>query len=353
MKNTLYILLLFHASFLWAQNGLLRKMTFSGYGEVYYSYDFANPPTHEKGSFIYNHKRQNEINANLILAKATFIDTNIRANLSLMTGNYAQYNLQSEPTWAQWLYEANLGVKISKKHHLWLDAGIMPSHIGFESAISGDCWTLTRSILAENSPYYETGLKISYTNKKENLYLAFLVLNGWQHIKTPTNMQYPSIGIQINYHSNDQWTFNYSNFLGAEKAGDSQSIRTFHNFYLQFEPKDKIGVIAGFDIGSDRYNAADYGIWFSPVLIVRYPINDKMKVAFRGEYYNDKNQIIIPTNSPNGFQVSGVSTNFDFKINERLQFRMEGKIYDAKDPVFLNNTHKNYSLTTNMTIKLL
>jgi hypothetical protein len=352
LKNTLYILLLLHASFLWAQNDPLHKITFSGYGEAYYSYDFSNPPSGEKANFIYNHKRHNEINTNLILAKAAFKETNIRANLSLMTGNYAQYNLQAEPTWAQWLYEANLGVKISKKHHLWLDAGIMPSHIGFESAISGDCWTLTRSILAENSPYYETGLKISYTNKKENLNLAFLVLNGWQHIKTPNYIKTPSIGMQMNYQFNNHCIFNYSNFIGAEKAGDSSSIRTFHNFYLQLEPKDKMGVIAGFDIGSDRYNTADYGIWFSPVLIVRYPINDKIKVAFRGEYYNDQHQIIIPTNSPNGFQVSGVSTNFDFKVNERLQFRLEGKVYDAKDPIFLNNSDENYSVTTNMTIKL-
>lgn len=344
--------MLFHASFLWAQNDSLHKITFSGYGEAYYSYDFSNPPSGEKANFMYNHKRHNEINANLILAKAAFKDTNIRANLSLMTGNYAQYNLQAEPKWAQWLYEANLGVKISKKHHLWLDAGIMPSHIGFESAISADCWTLTRSILAENSPYYETGLKISYTTKKQNLYLAFLVLNGWQHIKTPNHIKTPSIGMQMNYQFNNYWIFNYSNFIGAEKEGDSQSIRTFHNFYLQFEPKNRLGVITGFDIGSDRHNTTDYGIWFSPILIVRYPINDKIKIAFRGEYYNDKNQIIIPTNSPNGFQVSGVSTNFDFKINERLQFRIEGKIYDAKDPIFLNNSDENYSLTTNMTFKL-
>ncbi|MBK8628485.1 MAG: outer membrane beta-barrel protein [Saprospiraceae bacterium] len=28
-----------------------------------------------------------------------------------------------------------------------MDAGIFPSHIGFESAISADNWTLTRSLL--------------------------------------------------------------------------------------------------------------------------------------------------------------------------------------------------------------
>jgi hypothetical protein len=34
------------------------------------------------------------------------------------------------------VYEANVGGKfLVAKHNLWIDAGIMPSHIGFESAI--------------------------------------------------------------------------------------------------------------------------------------------------------------------------------------------------------------------------
>lgn len=59
----------------------------------------------------------------------------------------------------------------------------MPSHIGFESAIGKDCWNLTRSILADNSPYYETGIKLGYTSKNEKLYLAGMYLNGWQRIQ--------------------------------------------------------------------------------------------------------------------------------------------------------------------------
>ncbi len=46
----------------------------------------------------------------------------------------------------------------------------MPSHIGFESAVGSDCWNLTRSILAENSPYFESGIKLNYTNKKQDVY---------------------------------------------------------------------------------------------------------------------------------------------------------------------------------------
>lgn len=352
MKNILFTLALFQATTLYAQKDSLKKWTFSGYGEVYYSYDFAKPQNHKKEDFIYNHKQHNEINANLIIAKAMYADKNSRANMALMAGNYPQYNLSSEPTWAQFIYEANIGIRLSQKHNLWLDAGIMPSHIGFEGAVSADCWTLTRSILAENSPYYEAGAKLSFINKKENLNIAFLALNGWQRISKPDYIQQPSFGLQVNYKPINNLILNYSNFIGTAKPDSLNALRTFHNFYLQYEPKGKLGLIAGFDIGTDKYNAKNYGIWFSPVLIIRYTLNNTIKMALRGEYYNDKKQIIIATKTANGFQVSGLSANVDYKINEILTLRMEGKMYHSEDKIFQNNATENYSWTTNMCIKL-
>ena len=118
-----------------------------------------------------------------------------------------------------------------------------------------------------------------------------------------------------------------------------------------YEPKDKLGFIAGFDIGTDKYNAIDYGVWWAPVVILRYVLNENMKIALRGEYYKDEKQIIVRTNSVNGFQVTGLSTNFDYKLNDKVGFRIEGKMYNSKDKLF-QNSNNNYCLTTNMSIRL-
>lgn len=335
-----------------AQSDSAKKITYSAYGEMYYSYDFGKPAGHEKPNFLYNHKRHNEVNANLLLLKANIIDKNYRATLGLMAGNYVTYNLSSEPTWAQNIYEANIGVKLSKQKNIWVDVGIMPSHIGFESAVSADCWTLTRSMMAENSPYFETGTKISYTNKNEKLTAAFLLLNGWQRIQKPNDIQNPSFGLQVNYKPNNKTTINYSNFIGSDKADSLKAIRTYNNFYVQYEPNKKVGLIVGLDIGTDKYNSSDYGIWFSPVAIVRYNISQKMKIAIRGEYFLDKNQTIITTNTINGFQTSGISTNLDYAKNDKVSFRVEGKLYNSKDKIFEKNTNNNFCLTTNLTVKL-
>jgi hypothetical protein len=125
-------------------------ITWSGYVDAYYAYDFNQPDDHLRPSFLYNHNRHNEFNINLAYIKGAYSSNRTRANLAIMAGTYAQYNMAESPL-LQHIFEANVGIKLSQKHDIWLDAGILPSHIGFESAVSKDCWTLTRSILAENS----------------------------------------------------------------------------------------------------------------------------------------------------------------------------------------------------------
>lgn len=349
----LFLLVLQLVSFVaFAQNALKDNVTLSAYGELYYSYDFSKPKDHEKADFLYNHKRHNELNANLLMVKANYTDKRIRANLGVMAGNYAQYNLSAEPTWAQFIYEANIGVKLLKEKSLWLEAGIFPSHIGFESAIGADCWTLSRSILAENSPYYEAGLRINYTSKNEKLNAKLLYLNGWQRIQKPVDINRPSFGAQLSYAFNATLMLNYSNFVGTDKPDNVKSTRHFHNFFVQYEPTEHFGIIAGFDIGSEKTLNTLPSIWYSPVLILRQKINSQTSISLRGEYYVDKDQIIINTGTPNGFQTTGLSSNVDYKITKNMMARAEIKWFHSKDAIFARQENRNYSFTTSLSLKL-
>ena len=73
-----------------AQETEKKPLTFSGYVESYYSYDFGNPENHLKPSFLYNFNRNNEVNLNLGLVKANYSKENVRGNLGLMVGIYPQ-----------------------------------------------------------------------------------------------------------------------------------------------------------------------------------------------------------------------------------------------------------------------
>ena len=152
-------------------------LKFSAFLEIYNSYDFNKPINNNRPAFLYSHNRHNEFNLNLGFLKVSYNAHKVRANFALAAGTYIHANYGAEPGVLKNIFEANAGVKISKKKNLWIDAGIFSSHIGFESAISKDCWTLTRSILAENSPYFESGAKITYTTKNEKWLVIGLVLN--------------------------------------------------------------------------------------------------------------------------------------------------------------------------------
>ena len=327
-----------------------NPIALNAYLETYYSYDFNNPKTNEKPSFIYNHKRHNEIAINLALISASYNKDRIRAKGAFMIGNYAQYNLATEPNWAQFVYELNMGMKLSTKHDIWIDAGIFPSHIGFESAIGADCWTLTRSLLAENSPYYESGIKLTYINPNKTITASIMGLNGWQHIQRPVGTSTPALGMQLTYQPNDRVTFNYSNFIGNERSHNIKDVRIFHNFYMINALSSKIGFIAGFDIGteSNKY-------WLSPVLIARYKVKPTLTFAMRCEYYNDPKQTILQNGTNAPMNILGLSLNTDYKIFSNLLWRNEFKYFYSSQKLFEQKsqlTHQNPAFTSALSLKI-
>lgn len=356
MKKLLFGVLAFGLSTAKAQDTTkTNPITFSGYVEAYYSYDLGNPEYHERPAFFYSFNKHNEVNMNLGFAKVNYTTDKVRGNLALMAGTYAHYNLAGEQGLLKNIFEANAGFKISKKNNLWIDAGIMPSHIGFESAIGKDCWNLTRSILADNSPYYESGVKIGYTSKSEKLYFAAMYLNGWQRIQRVPGNQTPAFGTQLTYKPNTKITLNWSSYAGNEQPDSIKQMRYFNNLYGQFQITEKFGITAGFDFGMQQIkkDTSAYNSWYSPVLIIQFKPTDKIRIAARGEYYSDENGVIITTGTPNGFQTMGYSLNFDYLISENVLWRIEGRGLSSKNEIFINGNNiakENYFITTALSI---
>lgn len=91
----------------------------------------------------------------------------------------------------------------------------MPSHIGFESAVGTDNGAMTRGLMAENSPYFETGGRVSYSTEDGKSFLSGLILNGWQTINAVDGNAIPSFGHKLTYKPNDRVTLNSSSFMGT------------------------------------------------------------------------------------------------------------------------------------------
>lgn len=336
MKKILFGIALLMSTQLIAQDST-GSLTISGYAEAYYQYDFNKPADNIRPGFLYSHNRHNEFNLNLGFIKANYKAARVRANLAVATGTYMNANYSSEPGVLKNVYEANAGVKLSKRKNLWLDAGIMPSHIGFESAISKDCWNLTRSILAENSPYFEAGAKLTYTSDNGKWLFSGMALNGWQRITRVNGNSLMSWGTQIQFKPSDRVLLNYSTFIGTDKPDNARLLRLFHNFYGVFNITDKFGLTTGFDIGTEEKTTGsnDKNTWYSPVVIMKYNIGDNWTIAARGEYYSDKNGVIISTGTPNGFRTTGFSLNIDHAPAKNVLVRLELRNLSSKDDIFV------------------
>ncbi|MGE8426842.1 MAG: porin [Sphingobacterium sp.] len=343
-KLAMLACLLAGATQLFAQQDTTQntRLSISGYLEAYYLRDFNNPLGNTRPGFVYSHNRTNEVNINLALLKAAYETTNTRANLALGVGTYMNANYSAEPGVLKNIYEANAGVRISKKHNLWIDAGIFSSHLGFESAIGKDNWTVTRSIFADNSPYFETGAKISYTSASGKLFLSGLILNGWQRIQRVDGSSLPAFGHQLVYKPTDKWTINSGSFIGSDKADSVRQMRYFHNLYAIYQMNEKLGITFGFDIGAEQKakGSSTYNVWYTPVLIARYATTEKFSLTARGEYYNDKHAVIVSTTTEQGFQTFGYSLNADYAILRNVLWRTELRNLINKDAIFLDRTNK-------------
>ncbi len=327
---------------------VLNVLTISGYTELYYGYDFNSPINNTRPFFLYNFNRTKEVNLNLAFLKAAYTKNSIRVNLALATGTYMNANLAAEPGILKNIFEANAGIQLSKTKNLWLDAGIFPSHIGFESAVGKDCWNLTRSIQAENTPYYESGIKIGYTSANEKWYLSAMLLNGWQRIQRVDGNTTLAFGTQVTYKPSTKVTFNGSGFIGNDKPDSVRQMRYFHNFYGIFQLSNSVVATIGFDIGMEQKQkgSSKMNTWYSPIGIVKFTISPKTALAVRAEYYSDENEVIIPSGTPNGFKTWGFSSNLDVNISNNALWRIELRSLNSKDAIFTkgNNTNKSNTL---------
>lgn len=346
-------LLIAHSAF--AQvDSVKAPLQISGYLETYYSFDSDQPSNHTRPSFLSSYNRATEFALNLAYLAASYRNEKVKAEFSLMTGTYAQANLANELPLFRSLREAWLGAKLSPKQELWLDAGVFSSHIGFESAVGAESWTLTRSILAENSPYYESGIRLHYSTPSKKWKIMALMLNGWQSMRMGDGHQLPSVGHQLVFTPTTKITLNSSSFLGhvlvqnLSNPSPAHRLRFFHNFFSVLQLTPRIGLIAGIDVGIQEVSSDSSGHWYAPIIIFRYLPTPKWRMALRGEYYSDLMEQVISNPGPYSTEIYGYSLNSDYEFFPGFLMRLEYRAFLYSQPFFTSENpraFRNHSLT--------
>lgn len=325
----------------------------SGYLEAYFSGDPARPADDTRQGPFFNFSRVNEAAVNLALVQVALDRPNARARLGLMAGTYAKANLAAEPAALRNLYEASVGVKLGDTHDVWLDAGVMPSHIGFESAVGAENWTLTRSIAAENSPYYMAGARLGWTRQDRQWSAAAVLLNGWQRMARPDGVTLPSWGTQVTWTPAHRFTVNWSTFSGYERPGQ---LRLFSNLYTQLPLGERWDLTALFDTGREKRAAGNgHSRWSTTALVTRFRLDERHSFGARVERYMDPDGVIVAVGSTPGLVATGISLNYDRRFRDDVLWRVEVRHVGSRDAVFFdadrNASRSNLFLTTSLSIR--
>lgn len=325
-----------------AQDSL--RVILGGYAEVYFGYDLGRPSSGERPDFLYNHKRHNEVGVNLACLKAAMDKGRVRGNLALMAGTYVQYNLATEPAALRNIMEANVGVSLTRNGSLWLDAGVMPSHIGFESAVGADCWTLTRSLWAENTPYYEAGARLSWKASR-NMNASLFLLNGWQRMQRLPGHTAPAFGTKLNLATPNGTVVNWSTFLGPATPDSLRLNRFYNNVYTTFNG-DTTGLTLGFDLGLQERRDGGWDGWFGPVVVLRQRVAERNRAVARVEFFHDEAMVILGTDRP----LMSACVGWDRQLVPGVLWRAEARWIGNERAMFTDRdgvpVRDNWVLTT-------
>jgi hypothetical protein len=316
-------------SFLFSQeSGDSLRFSIRGFVDSYYGFDAGQPNQTLDGKrlpFLYNHTRHNSFSVNLAFIQLNVDHERFRSRLGVQGGTYVTDNYAGEPAMLRHFSEANVGVRLAKKKNLWMDVGILPSHIGFESAISTENVNLSRSLVAELSPYYMAGARLVYKTKK-NWEFEALLCNGWQRIQRPNGVKYLSGGTRMTYET-DRYKFNWSTFVGTDSPGNSVRMRYFSNLYSTWKLGKRGEMTLNADLGTQQlynWNQA-FGTWMGFAAVGRVALGDKWKIGGRGELYYDPERVMAGGTTFYEFMATGASINADLQIHEGVYMRWEAR----------------------------
>ena len=324
----------------WGQTDSLR-FEWGGLVDTYYAYALREPQQEQKLPFQYSYNRHNEWAINLALVRGKVSYQNTYAVVALQAGTYVEDNYAQESI--QLLNEAYVGIVLDRAQKHRLEVGIMPSYIGFESATTFHNYTLTRSLLADNSPYFMTGLAYRYQPNTRWMLGAWLT-NGWQRIRKPDRTSAPGVGTQLTFKPKAHHTLNWSTYAGKEAVGLYTGMRWFHNLYWEAQWSAQWQTIVGWDLGWQKAPEG-YRHWSAPIVMVRYTPNTHWQMAARVEYYTDPEQALIQEALP--LTTWGVSGNVDYRVNAYCKLRSEVRHLSATQPL-LNGQSTQWLWTTGL-----
>lgn len=309
----------------------LGKLGISGWMDAYYAKSSYNWNRKTKPNDIPNlvsSSNYDLLDINLAYLDFRYTTDRIKIRLVPAFGSYMDKNYSKNSSLSK-LMEASMSVKPFAKKDVWIEAGLIGSPFTNENPVSRDHIMYTRSLAAEYSPYYLTGIKLTAPITKKIKGSAYL-LNGWQTIYEESNLK-PAVATQLKFTVNQNniinWNIYYQNrnsynrvfsdiyWIGNWKRWKFTSCLYAGNDEL------KIPLILPKPAIYDRS-----GFWCNANIASSYSINATSNISGRIEYFQDLQNNVMG-------KIFGSTLGYNRKIFNQLYWRTELKWYSIEKEI--------------------
>jgi Putative beta-barrel porin-2, OmpL-like. bbp2 len=223
------------------------------------------------------------------------------------------------------LFQATVSYNVPVGRGLALEAGVYPSHIGYEGFFTKDNWNYTRSTLGELAPYYQTGIKASYA-WSDRWSGQLHVIRGWQTISDTGSD--PSFGTQIAY-NDARLSASFNTFAGPE--------RNLADLVATWKLTSNVSLGTSLDVGAD-----DDAHWGGIATYARYALNDRHAFALRAERFRD------PHAGISGFEQTLTEGTFTYEHRPSAHFilKFEGRRDHSSAAVFNGSRNQRLAVAS-------
>ncbi len=297
----------------------------SGYGGVYYKYNFNKNTTDNKTSFT---KAHNSFELGMLSLKIQNSFGKVSLTGDVGFGKRADafsYNDKKSSVMLKQLY-------IDYKPTTWLKltAGSFATYIGYELVDANLNRNYSMSYLFSFGPFFHTGVKASATTGNHTIMLG--VFNPTDYKYAPLKSK-KYIGGQWKFHPKDLPFSSTLSYIGGE---DTAGLR-----------KDQIDIVLTYTLSShfniayngsyNHYSRATDADWWGSALYLNIDCTETLGFTLRTEYFNDADGLTVftnPTTFPDGGNIWSFTCSANYNIGA-LTLIPEIRMDHADAPLFM------------------
>ena len=307
-----------------AQEGttILPGTTFAGSADFYYKYDFAEV-NNSYTSFTKSHDSYEigmaSIEASHKLGKASiFVDLGFGSRASEFTYNDSTNTFMIKQMYIT--YDFSDSFKVT--------AGSFGTNIGYELVDAVDNKNYSMSYAFTNGPFFNTGVKAQYTSGKYSFMAGITNPTDFKTAGEAGSKNKTFIG-QIGCVADKGSA--YLNFSSGSENPASDVNKTQFDFVgsRKLNTNLTLGFNGTYAMVEDDINSDLDANWFSLVGYINYAFKDKWSIAYRLEYFDDKDGAIYGA-MPN---ITGNTLSLNYKEGN-LTFIPEVRFDSSSEDIF-------------------